>query len=110
MLDEQIIDILSKYKDENSQEIANINNAINSIKRELENVQVNLSLQAYKELADLNKKDNNMFLQKSQDALYLKEYYQKFDTFLIPIDTEEEDDINLIIMKLYNPLKNPMNL
>lgn len=90
MIDEQIIDILSKYKDENSQEIANINNAINSIKRELENVQANLSLQAYKELADLNKKDNNMFLQKSQDALYLKEYYQKFDTFLIPIDTEED--------------------
>lgn len=92
MINEQIIDILSKYKNENSQEIVNINNAINSIKRELENVQANLSLQAYKELADLNKKDNNMFLQKSQDALYLKEYYQKFDTFLIPIDTEEEDD------------------
>lgn len=92
MLDEQIIDILSKYKNENSQEIVNINNAINSIKRELENVQANLSLQAYKELADLNKKDNNMFLQKSQDALYLKEYYQKFDTFLIPIDTKEEND------------------
>ncbi len=92
MINEQIIDILSKYKDENSQEIVNINNAINSIKRELENVQANLSLQAYKELADLNKKDNNMFLQKSQDALYLKEYYQKFDTFLIPIDIKEEDD------------------
>lgn len=92
MLDEQIVNILLKYKDENFQEIANINNSINSIKGELENVQANLSLQAYKELADLNKKDNNMFLQKSQDALYLKEYYQKFDTFLIPIDTEEEDD------------------
>ena len=92
MLDEQIINILLKYKDENFQEIANINNSINSIKGELENVQANLSLQAYKELADLNKKDNNMFLQKSQDALYLKEYYQKFDTFLIPIDTEEEDN------------------
>lgn len=65
MINEQIIDILSKYKNENSQEIVNINNAINSIKRELENVQANLSLQAYKELADLNKKDNNMFLQKS---------------------------------------------
>lgn len=92
MLDEQIVNILLKYKNENSQEIVNINNSINSIKGELENVQANLSLQAYKELADLNKKDNNMFLQKSQDALYLKEYYQKFDTFLIPIDTEEEDD------------------
>ena len=92
MLDEQIVNILLKYKDENSQEIVNINHSINSIKGELENVQANLSLQAYKELADLNKKDNNMFLQKSQDALYLKEYYQKFDTFLIPIDTEEEDD------------------
>lgn len=90
MLDKQIIDILLKYKDKNSQEITNINNSINSIKGELENVQANLSLQAYKELADLNKKDNNMFLQKSQDALYLKEYYQKFDTFLIPIDTEED--------------------
>lgn len=90
MLDEQIINVLLKYKDENSQEIVNINHSINSIKGELENVQANLSLQAYKELADLNKKDNNMFLQKSQDALYLKEYYQKFDTFLIPIDTEED--------------------
>ena len=92
MLDKQIIDILLKYKNENSQEITNINNSINSIKGELENVQANLSLQAYKELADLNKKDNNTFLQKSQDALYLKEYYQKFDTFLIPIDIKEEDD------------------
>lgn len=107
MLDEQIVNILLKYKDENSQEIVNINHSINSIKEELENVQANLSLQAYKELADLNKKDNNMFLQKSQDALYLKEYYQKFDTFLIPIDTEEgtskEDDNNETVQSSKEP-------
>lgn len=88
MLDEQIVNILLKYKDENSQEIVNINNAINSIKGELESVFEYVSNEFSKELFDLNvTKENDTFL---QDARCLKEYYQKFDTFLIPIDTEED--------------------
>lgn len=64
MLDKQIIDILLKYKNENSQEIANINNSINSIKRELESVFEYVSNEFSKELFDLNvTKENDTFLQ-----------------------------------------------
>lgn len=87
MLDKQIVNILLKYKDENSQEIANINNAINSIKGELESVFEYVSNEFSKELFDLNvTKENDTFL---QDARCLKEYYQKFDTFLIPVNNKE---------------------
>lgn len=92
MLDEQIINILLKYKDENSQEIANINNAINSIKGELESVFEYVSNEFSKELFDLNvTKENDTFL---QDARCLKEYYQKFDTFLIPVNNKESASKN----------------
>ena len=87
MLDKQIVNILLKYKDENSQEIANINNAINSIKGELESVFEYVSNEFSKELFDLNvTKENDTFL---QDARCLKEYYQKFYTFLIPVNNKE---------------------
>lgn len=64
MLDEQIVNILLKYKDENFQEIANINNSINSIKGELESVFEYVSNEFSKELFDLNvTKENDTFLQ-----------------------------------------------
>lgn len=92
MLDKQIVNILLKYKDENSQEIANINNAINSIKGELESVFEYVSNEFSKELFDLNvTKENDTFL---QDARCLKEYYQKFDTFLIPVNNKESASKN----------------
>lgn len=92
MLDEQIVNILLKYKDENFQEIANINNSINSIKGELESVFEYVSNEFSKELFDLNvTKENDTFL---QDARCLKEYYQKFDTFLIPVNNKESASKN----------------
>lgn len=109
MLDEQIVNILLKYKNENSQEIANINNAINSIKGELESVFEYVSNEFSKELFDLSViKENNILL---QDARCLKEYCQNFDSFLIPIDTEEdtskEDDNNSDNSKTVQSSKEP---
>ena len=61
MLDKQIIDILLKYKNENSQEIANINNSINSIKRELENVHNHVFNKFSKEFSSIEEDgDENM--------------------------------------------------
>ena len=61
MLDEQIVNILLKYKDENSQEIVNINHSINSIKGELESIFEYVSNEFSKELFDLSiTKENNI--------------------------------------------------
>lgn len=95
MLDEQIVNILLKYKDENSQEIVNINHSINSIKGELESIFEYVSNEFSKELFDLSiTKENNILL---QDARCLKEYCQNFDNFLIPVNNKEnslEEDEN----------------
>ena len=83
MLDEQIINILLKYKNENSQEIANINNAINSIKGELESVHNHLTTEFSKEIASIEEDgDMNMF----QDIQSLKKYIRNFNSYLLPVN------------------------
>lgn len=89
MFDEQIVNILLKYKDENSQEIANINNAINSIKRELESVHNHVFNKFSKEFSSIEEDgDENMF----QDIQSLKKYIRNFNSYLLPMDNTEIQD------------------
>ena len=83
MLDKQIVDILLKYKNENSQEIANINNSLKSIKGDLEKVHNHLATEFSKEIASIEEDgDMNMF----QDIQSLKKYIRNFNSYLLPVN------------------------
>ena len=86
MLDKEIVDILLKYKEDNFQEIENINRSLKYIKEELESVHSYLATEFSKEISSIeDDSDMDMF----HDIQILKKYIRNFHDFFLPIEVSD---------------------